>query len=475
MNFPLPLLWLIILGLVITKPQSLVAKDSKPNIIIILADDLGYGDLSCYQQGSKIPTPNLDRLAAKGMRFTQAYCPDAVCSPSRYALMTGRYPWRSWKKHGVLANWEKSMIENHRLTIPSMLQKAGYVTAGFGKWHLGANYTTTDGQKPVGLGKFKSPKTGANIDLTKPLGGGPMDRGFDHWYGFVCASEMLIFEGQNATSVLSHDLYDPPSVPGAKELPSITVKEYLPHITNRSLEWMKSHVAQDEFKPFFLYYAPYVPHIPLTVSNEFLGKTKAGEYGDYVHQLDHEIGRLLQALEECSQADNTLILFASDNGSQFQRTGEQHRPNGNLRGIKGQIYEGGVRTPLIACWPGIVPAGSVNDHPVALIDFLATLAAVVDQSLSPDSSVDSINLLPLFKGESGNAPKRETIVMQSSAGQRALRKGRWKYIKGSNGKMDELYDLSVDPGENNNLIVPQKTVAAEMQQCLLILLSEKKP
>ena len=458
-----PLLALSLVPAASARAGAAARVAAKPNIVVILADDLGYGDLGCYNAGSKVPTPNLDRLAREGTRFTQAYCPVAVCTPSRYALMTGRYPWRSWKKSGVLANWERPVIEDGRLTLPGLLRQAGYATAGFGKWHLGATYATTDGKPPAGVGRFKSDRTGANVDIGKPITGGPTAHGLDRWYGFVCASEMLVFEQDRAAALLSHDLYAPPAVPGADALPKVMVGEMLALVTDKSVAYVEERAAHKD-QPFFLYYAPYVPHIPLSVGEKFRGATRAGEYGDYVHQLDHEVGRLLAALDEAGVADDTLVLFASDNGSEFLNTGDGHRPNAPLRGRKHGVYEGGVRTPLLARWPGRVPAGAARDQIVALNDVLATTAALLGMTLPAGAGEDSVSLAPTLLGREAVQPGRTEVVVQASAPRYALRRGRWKFVQPEKkGGSPELYDLQTDPGETRDLAAKHPQLVDELR------------
>ncbi|MCB1229932.1 MAG: sulfatase-like hydrolase/transferase [Verrucomicrobiae bacterium] len=448
----------------------------KPNILFLFADDLGIGDLGCYQAGSKVPTPNLDRLASEGLRFTEAYCPVSVCSPTRYAFLTGRYPWRSWKKNGVLANWDKPMIDDGIATVPSLLHEAGYHTAGFGKWHLGANYTTVDGKKPLGLGKFKSPETGANLDLSAPITGGPLDRGFDRWFGFICASEQLVFEGNRAVGVLGHDLYKPPPAQGVDQLTVWPLADYLPEITRRSIAFLDEQ--KDAEAPFFLYFAPYVPHIPLAVENSFLGSTEAGEYGDYVHELDHYVGQVLEALDRNGLAETTLVIFASDNGSQFPESGAGHHPNAPYAGTKWTIREGGVRTPLIVRWPGRVDAGSTTDALCGLNDWLATFAELLGKP-QPDSAIDSRSLLAVL-GDDTSATVRESLALRSSGGLSALRRGKWKYIEGpgdgrgkpKNETGTQLYDLESDPRETNNVRDAHPDTVASMKAELERLLAK---
>jgi arylsulfatase A-like enzyme len=420
-----------------------------PNLVFVLADDLGTGDIAALAPASKVPTPNLDRLVREGRHFNNAYCPVSVCSPSRYALMTGRYPWRSYKKTGVLGNWEPPLVADGILTLPAMLRSAGYATAGFGKWHLGATYKTLDGNPPVGAGAFSAPYTGINIDLAQPITGGPLDRGFERWHGFITASEQIIFEGNRAVATLGSENYPPLKIPGFEKLSRIQLADYSGDITDRTVAFLRERVGQRE--PFFCYYAPYVPHLPLAVRAEFSGKTRAGDYGDYVHQLDSDIGRLLAALDETGAAKNTLVLFASDNGSHWRATGEGHRPNGALRGTKHQVWEGGTRTPFILRWPGRVPAGSASAQLLALNDVLATLATLVGYKLPPGVGADSLDLLQLWLGER-EEPIRASVITRESGPRYAIREGAWKYIApGKQGAPAELYDLAADPGEETNL------------------------
>lgn len=451
------------------------AGQDKPNIVMILADDLGYGDLKAFNEDTKVPTPNLDALGKEGIRFTTAYCPVSVCSPSRYALMTGAYPWRSWNKRGVLGNWDKSMIQEKQLTLPAMLRNAGYLTAGFGKWHLGAKYETVDGKKPNGQGKFKSPGNGDNIDLSKPVTGGPLDRGFDLWKGMICSSEMLIFDGKMATGRLHHELYEPLKIPGIDRLPAVPVEELLPRTTRESVEFLNEQ-GREKQKPFFLYFASYVPHIPLAVAPEFRGKTKAGDYGDYVHELDHHIGVLLEALKTNGFADNTIVIFASDNGSQWPVTGEDHHPNGKLAGTKWKIEEGGVRTPLLVRWPGKITADTSSDALIALNDVIATLAAVTGQTLPADAAPDSFNQLPLLLGKPPESPIRKEVLLQASEPHFALREGNWKYVKrgGKEAPKEALYDLAADPAETKDLSATEPARLAAMSERFRVLFKAER-
>lgn len=474
--------------------QSTVTKEIvNPNIVFILADDLGYGDLGSYNAHSLVPTPNLDRLAQEGVRLTNAYCPASICSPTRYALMTGQYPWRSWKKSGVMANYEPSMIDSSLLTLPELLHEAGYHTAGFGKWHLGTTFPTLDGKQPAGYGKFRADDNGANLDLSQAVSDGPNDHGFNHWLGFSCASECWLLADEQIFGAIGHDLYTIEAAPHQEDIEVIPLEDYLPYITHKAQAHLNQVAAHQSQKPFFLYYGPYVPHVPLTVSPEFQGRTPAGLYGDYVHQLDHYIGELLGTLDSLGLHDNTMVIFASDNGSQFELTSDAidvsnasnsrenyavtidsarlHFPNGVLRGTKWSIYEGGLRTPFIARWPGQFPAGKSYSQLVGLNDMMATFSALVGRDSSKSTPLDSHNALPLLQGK--DMVVREELIVQSSSGQYGIIQGKWKYVAPKNvQQVAELYDLSQDESEQVNLYDAYPAVARQLRNRLRAVAGE---
>ncbi|WP_236972740.1 sulfatase family protein [Membranihabitans marinus] len=474
---------IVILSLMLGNYGFSQSKQDLPNIVIIFADDLGYGDLQCYNPQSLIPTPHLDQLASEGIRLTDAYCPVSVCSPSRYALMTGQYPWKSWKKTGVMRNYEPSMMDSSILTLPEMLQKSGYHTFGLGKWHLGTTFPTFDGEKPVGYGQFKAEKNGANIDLSKPVTDGPLDHGFDEWYGFSCASECWILDNDRITGAIHHDLYNIDFAKNTSQLDRYALDEYTPVLTQKAIDFLTENSQRRN--PFFMYFSPYVPHIPISVSSKFKGKTKAGSYGDYVHELDHYIGQILESIDRLGLKENTIVLFASDNGSQFEITNDKmdlsnavnnrekqdvddveyfHTPNGGLRGTKWTVYEGGVRTPLIVRWPGKIEEGQVNHNIFGLIDVFATLGKIIDYPLSIEEMKDSKDLSMIFLG--GEGEKRQDILVRGSGAVYGYRMNNWKYIpeNQSSNIPESLFDLKNDPGEQNNLIDEKKTIAQMMRQ-----------
>ena len=441
-----------------------------PNIVILLADDMGCGDPGCYNPESKVPTPNIDRLAREGMRFTNAYCPDAICTPTRYALLTGRYSWRSGRVHGGMFNWEPPMIAAEQLTMPEMLRRAGYVTGGFGKWHLGAEFPTVDGNAPIGQFAQRHPNDGGNLDFKTPLRQGPMDRGFDEWYGFICSSESLVYDGPFPAATI--DVYPHPKAAGVEDLKHFELADYLPEVTSRAADFVQRHQKNDQ--PFFLYFSPYVPHVPLAVPEEFKGRTHGGPYGDYVAALDHYLGKLLKVLDQ--SAGETLLVLASDNGSQFFETGENHRPNGTLNGRKGMVLEGGVRTPMIVRWPGRIAPGTSSDQLCGLLDLFGTFARVAGQPLPTDAAEDSFDLLPVLTGAPAMQPARDSLVVKAATAHLGLRFGPWKYIaepgfalSGADpaGSPPQLFHLASDPGESADVLSANAEIAENLRAQLL--------
>ncbi|MCU0718578.1 MAG: arylsulfatase [Pirellula sp.] len=449
---------------VVLIPETLWAAD-KPNIVYILADDLGYGDLGCYNPDSKIPTPRLDQLATQGLRFTDAHSPSSVCTPTRYALLTGRYAWRTRLQRNVLGPWDKPLIAPDRLTVGKMLQQHGYTTACIGKWHLGQNYATLDGKAPVG--GVKNPLS--NVDFTKPISDGPITRGFDHYFGTIVPNYPPYCFINNDRTVGIPSL---PSEGGIFNIPGPMVPDWkleniLPELTTHAVEWIEKSAKSK--KPFFLYFALTSPHYPVVPSSDFVGKTQVGAYGDFVHQTDWSVGQVLDALNRSGVADNTLVIFTSDNGAEI--TGEVrpgaydrvvqygHRSSGELRGAKRDAWEGGHRVPFMARWPGKIRAGAVSDETMCHVDFMATAAAILEHELPENAAEDSFNVLPVLLGEKLASPVREATVHHSPRGKFAVRKGDWVFIdapsgddNGVNGEPEWLktergYTPHAQPGE----------------------------
>lgn len=470
-----------------------VRAAEKPNIVLILADDLGYGDLGSYNKDSKIPTPRLDQLAREGMRFTDAHSPSSVCSPTRYALLTGRYSWRTRLQRNVLGPWDRPLIAPERLTVGKLLQQHGYSTACIGKWHLGLTYATTDGQPPTSR---NNPMT--NVDFARPIADGPITRGFDHYFGtlvpnyppycFVENDHTVGLPTERATGGLFN--IPGPMVPGWK------LADILPELTRHATQWIDDTAKTK--RPFFLYFALTSPHYPVVPAAEFVGKSRAGEYGDFVHQTDWSIGQVLDALKRSGVEENTLVLFTSDNGPEV--TGEVnpgvydrmqqfgHRSSGNLRGAKRDVWEGGHRVPFLTRWPGRIPAGVVSDETMCHVDFMATVAAILGVQLPDNVAEDSVNALPVLRGEQRSAPVREATVHHSAQGKFAIRTGDWvlidapsgddngargepQWLKNERGDTNhdqpgELYNLREDIAERHNRFAERPQLMGELKSLL---------
>jgi len=474
------------------------AVSERPNIVFILADDMGYGDLSCENPDSKIPTPNLDRLANEGMRFSDAHSPSAVCTPTRYGILTGRYCWRSRLKKDVLWCWDRPLIERDRPTVAALLKSAGYDTACIGKWHLGWDWPTTDGRPPVGMGKTDNEDSGKNVDFSRPLGDGPTSRGFDYYFGTAVPNfpPYCFIENERTAGIPRNR--KPPGMFGAPG-PMIggwKLENILPALMNKAVEYIDakggkgapSPFRQTAGNPFFLFLPLTAPHTTIATADEFLGSSDAGRYGDFVHQVDHVAGEVLKALDRNGFRDNTLVIFTSDNGSPA-RDGENmsgavrsvlkygHNPSHIYRGIKTDIWDGGHRVPFIVRWPGRVPAGIVSDETVCLVDFMATVGAILDRPIPENAGEDSYNILPVLLGERLDAPIREATVHHSIDGTFAIRRGKWKLIlgKGSGGWSDEdgendppgqLYDMARDESERTNLYDAYPDIVQNLRELL---------
>lgn len=466
----------------------------KPNIVLILADDLGYGDVGVYDSRSKAPTPHMDRLAEQGRRFTDAHSPASVCSPTRYAILTGRYAWRSRLKLGVLNPWDKALIEPERLTMGKMLQQQGYTTAAFGKWHLGWTWSTPGGidQAPEKGQDYKT-----RIDFDRPITDGPMTRGFDSFFGMVgmtpgepclIADDRPIFDGEGKAPEIqgvSRNILDDWKDESTPELLSQKVTHFL-----------ERHAAAPARKPFFVYYALTTPHQPIIPAEGFRGKTGYGEACDFVHETDHYIGEVLKTLDRLDLARDTLVIVTSDNGSPGYAEAESptasvmdrydHYPSGPFRGMKGDAFEGGHRVPFIVRWPGHIPANSVSDEVICLVDLMATFANMTGAKLPDRAAEDSYDILPALTAETLSKPIREATVHHALIGMFAIRQGRWKLIEGlgsggftmpqhipqisapigKNGVAGYLFDMEADPGETNNLYRENPEVVERLTRLL---------
>ena len=433
--------------------QQLAGKRGKhPNIVFIMADDMGYGDTTCYNPDSKIPTPNMEKLAKQGIMFTDAHSPSAVCTPTRYGVLTGRYCWRSRLKRGVFGGYDRPLIEKERMTVASMLKKHGYSTACIGKWHLGMDWGRKEGAD--GRGQER-------VDVKKPLRNGPIDRGFDYFFGTTgCPTDdppFLFVEndhvvGDTRITTVEHEgeEYHLLMTPGWRhEDVDITLK-------NKSVEF----IEKNKDKPFFLYLPLSVPHIHWLPPDSVKGKSQAGPRGDQVVLADVILGQIMDKVDELGISDNTLLIFTSDNGPREGVNG--HKSSSKLRGQKGEIWEGGHRMPFIARWPGKIKPQTKSDETICLADLMATCAAVVGEKLGSKAGPDSYNILPALLGQKYEKPIREATIHHSGAGVFAIRQDEWKLIIGTKeggyhsggpkrNAPGQLYNLAEDPYEKNNL------------------------
>jgi arylsulfatase A len=457
--------------LLTTRSYSDVRSGTKPNVVYILADDLGWGDIDVYNRYSAIPTPIANKFAAESMRFTDMHASSAVCTPSRYSILTGRYCWRSRLKKGVLNGDSPNLIEEGRMTVPSMLKDAGYYTAGVGKWHLGLG----DGEK---------------TDFSKALTPGPISHGFDYFFGIPASLDMapyVYFENDHVVEPAT--VKDPGSSSprgvfwrAGLRAEHFEIPKVLPTLTDKTVDLIHQR-AQHPEQPFFLYFALPSPHTPWVPLPEYRGRSKAGDYGDYVVEVDAMIGRVLDALKASGLAENTLVIVTSDNGADWKPEDIEHYPhraNAGWRGEKADVWEAGHRIPFMVRWPGHVTPNTVSDETASLTDLMGTLAAVLKIQLPTDAGEDSFNLLPVFLSQK-HAPIRKTIIDHSIDGMFTIREGDWKLELGlgsggfsaprtvepvEGGVKGQLYNLRDDPHELYNLYAEKPEIVERLTKLL---------
>ena len=493
----------------------LKGRSRRPNILLILADDMGYGDAACYNPESRIPTPHLDRLAAQGARFTDAHSPSAVCTPTRYGLLTGRYAWRTWLQRGVIGGYTPPLIEPARPTLASVLKTEGYRTGFFGKWHLGLGWTRANGFVPTfedaermfrGSWQDADPATGLNVDFSKPVHGGPTALGFDEaCFTAACSTidgPFTFIANDRVTAVPDHQVAEYYDLMKGEEgsprrgwiAPGFKLEEVDLRFTERAIGFLEEHLAAAPRRPVFVELALSSPHTPWLVPDLVRGRSGDGPRGDLVALADLCVGRIMDALERQGAADQTLLIFASDNGPHPGTNG--HASAGPLRGLKSHIWEGGHRVPFIASWPGHIEPGAVVEEPICLTDMMATFAGVAGADLPSEAGPDSVDISPaLFRrgragsnagpGKGGDVPSRpplrEAIVSHSEDGTFAIRRGAWKLIldnRTSGGWMvpegtppvagtpGQLYHLSEDPGEARDLWAERPDIVAALTALL---------
>lgn len=469
------LLFLIVFG--ISCPVIAQDETATPNIVFILADDFGYGSLNSYGADTELlRTPHIDRIADQGMRFTNASTPASICTPTRYGFLTGRYSWRSSLKYGVTHPLGDLLPDPERTTVADWLKERGYHTAAIGKWHLG-----------YGLGLDQDP-----LAFTRKLSPGPLDLGFDYHFGIpqnhddmlgvYIENDQIYGLRSDRVQAYSRSFYGQRYL--GYDAPQRINEEVMEVLTEKSVDWIRK---QKSDVPFFLYFAPVAVHHPSTPSARMRGMSDCGPYGDFIQDLDMSVGRIIETLEYMNLMDNTLIIFTSDNGGDIPGANWPKAPerqaqdlglkiNGDLRGDKHSIWQGGCNVPFIVSWPGIVEEGSVSDEMVSLLDVFATVCDVTDGKLpaSKDVAPDSYSFLPVLLGKS-NPGHRSSMVTTDANGMHALREGNWKYIDDTppegmtgdrleriSGFEAQLYDLDKDPGETTNLLQTYPDMAEKL-------------
>ena len=461
---------------------------AKPNILIILADDLGYGDVGCYNSKAKIPTPNIDRLAKEGMRFTDAHSPSTVCTPTRYSLLTGRMAFRTGMKGVFTGAGGPCLIKPDRLTLPGLLRNQGYTTAMVGKWHVGLTFYDKGG-KAINKNGLEAVR---QIDYSQPISGGPIDRGFDHFFGTACCPTTdwlyAYIDGDKIPMPPTRivDRKPLPKHPYSRDnrpgmiAPGFDLEEVDMVFLQKSIEFLEQHKKQSPEKPFFLFHSTQAVHLPSFAGRAFKGKTQAGPHGDFIFELDYILGRLVRKLDQLGYSENTLVIFTSDNGPEVptvidMRKTYKHDGARPWRGVKRDQWEGGHRVPFIARWPKRIKAQSITKQTICLTDLMATCANLTGTTVPPKTAEDSYNIMPILLGEANEQPVRQYTLHQTISLALAIRHGHWKYLdhKGSGGNNysregewgmkqfalkerspdapGQLYNLANDPGETTNL------------------------
>lgn len=478
-------LWISLSVRAVFSATNTTVQAHPPHVLFIYVDDLGYGDVACLNSNSKIKTPNLDQLAMQGIYLTDAHSPDTICLPSRYALMTGRYCWRTGLMKGNGAPLSESRIKPGRFTISQLFKSENYNTAIFGKWGIRFFFRDAlkDGVVPTGDPKID------DLDFSKPIEGAERF-GFDYTFN-------NIYFGKQKDG--THYWFENGYPIHGKTTPDFSAYDYsqaLPIMTQKAIEYLETLAGkrplsekfyQNRSKPFFIYYAPPVPHEPIVPTREFKGKSGAGLYGDFVEELDAYVGKLLTALETNGFSKNTIVVFSSDNGPEatcYQRIKKhEHYSMGSLRGCKKETWEGGHRVPFFVKWPGHITPGSVSHEPICLTDMLATFADILGIALPEDAGEDSFSILPALLGKPFTPPLREPIVYHAGYGTLAVRSKEWVFVEGHGGKREpawfrdligakpfqyraELFNLNDDPKQTDNLYRKHPEKSAEMKTLL---------
>ena len=482
--------FLIVVFLIATVSCSEQKKqtNTKPNIVYILADDMGQGDLTCYNSKSKIKTPAIDGLAADGMMFTDFHTNSAVCTPTRYGTLTGRYCFRTRLKKGVLHTTDRSLIKKDEPTVAILAKKYGYNTACIGKWHLGMDWQFKPGVKET---KGRNRIMGNSVDYTKPYTFGPNEVGFDYFYGITASLDMppyVFLENHSVVKVPTDTMFSSSDVAtdhgrwGYGD-PDFVLEDVLPTLTKKAVEYIGK---QTEEKPFFLYFPINAPHTPIVPTIEFRGKSGAGIYGDFVMEVDWSVQQIIKVLKNKGLYNNTIIILTSDNGTSphsfpiQEELKYNHNTSNNFKGRKSHIYEGGHRVPYIVTWPGKIKSGTKSDEIICSTDLYATFADILNHEMKSNEGVDSYSILPVLMGENFKEPLREATIHHSLGGIFSIRKGKWKYIDGKGhggfgGKLIkeefskepvQLYNIETDPYETTNVYKEHTEVVKELKTLL---------
>ncbi|WP_068546490.1 sulfatase family protein [Thalassotalea crassostreae] len=451
------------------------AAKQQPNVVFILADDMGVGDVSLFNKDAKVNTTNLDKIASNGMYFSDAHSTSAVCTPTRYSLLTGRYHWRTEMKGRVIDGYGKALIKPNRATVARLLQDNNYKTAMFGKWHLGLNWQLTNGKK---ITEYRPKDIEPFIDFSKPFTGGPVEHGFDYFYGINASLDFPPYTWiENNKVIETPTILMPYKGPkkSDKTIPWLHRKGLrssgfdaalvMQHMTEKTVDYI---AKQDSKQPFFIYMPLTAPHTPVIPRKEFLGSSNAGIYGDFVHEVDWAVGEVYQALKKQGLLENTIIVFTADNGaakvafSLADQEKYQHKPSYIYKGSKASVDEGGHRVPFIVHWPEKIAATGQSSSLIELTDTYATLADLLGVNLAENAAEDSISFLPqlLDVGHKGN---RSQAVHTGFSGHFAFRSGDWKLKLSKNTKQQELYNLANDIAETNNVIAKNPEVAKRLQ------------
>ncbi|WP_372751884.1 arylsulfatase [Labilibaculum sp.] len=478
-----------------------------PNIVLIYADDLGYGDVTCYNKDSKIPTPNIDKLADNGMLFTDAHSPSGICSPSRYSILTGQYSWRTSRKSGNPKPGEQSWVNKGRVTIASMLRDNGYNTAAIGKWGLGSDWESA--AKPSREGLDISADA---IDYSKAIFSGK-PYGFTYeevhlWYGKRYGTKHYACHDVPGTAEKADGarwyFKNGMSQGGDPKFDDFDMEKAQMHYIARAVEYIdaagkKKENAEFKLKkeePFFLYYAPHIPHYPHVPAKQFQGKSGVGLYGDFITELDWAVGEIVKTLEKNNILDETMIIFTSDNGPESQVFGYikeyDHHSTKDFRGIKRDLWQGGHTLPFIVSYPDKIKKGKTSNRLVSQTDILATLADYLNIELDNNNAEDSYSFIDeLIDGEQANTIEREMAIHHSASGKLAIRKGDWVFINSKSGRDNaepqwfkdslgvvphnedfELFNLKIDPQQTKNLVKENPEKAEELKNILLKYVSE---